>query len=557
MIAILGTFLGGLGLFLLSVSMITDGLKLAAGDALRGILARSTSTRLRGVASGIVVTSVVQSSSAVTVATIGFVNAGLLTMVQAIGVVYGANVGTTMTGWLVAAVGFQLNIEAVALPLIGLGMLGRLLGASSRIGAVGEALAGFGLFFIGVDVLRDAFQVFAANLDFATVSPSGIGGTLLYVLFGFLMTVVTQSSSAAIAITLTAATGGVLAIDAAAALVIGANVGTTSTAAFAVIGATPNARRVAAAHVVFNLASGTVALLLLAPMLWFVRATGTLLDLADIPAVTLALFHTVFNVLGLILMWPITERLAHELERRFGTQAEALGRPRYLDRNVLVAPDLAVDALRLELTRMADLARTLALASISAEHGARPADLQRALTTLTAELVTFVAQLERTRIPKDLARRLPEALRINAYLEEVSHLSGEITTHIDDITSIRRARAAELIAAYEAAISKIVAGADPARPDFDPDASVRAYEELRLQWKALKVALLESAANREIGINRLNDALEALRTMLRVAEQSGKAARWLANMSRALTGGAAPLTTDSEPTPGVSSTEAP
>ena len=139
MLTVSATLLGGLGLFLLAVGMITDGLKLAAGDTLRDVLARSTSTPLRGVASGILVTALVQSSSAVTVATIGFVNAGLLTLPQSLGVVYGANIGTTMTGWLVASVGFGVKLETFALPLVGLGMLGRLVRPASRIGSPGSS----------------------------------------------------------------------------------------------------------------------------------------------------------------------------------------------------------------------------------------------------------------------------------------------------------------------------------------------------------------------------------------------------------------------------------
>ena len=357
MLLIVGTFLGGLGLFLLAVSMISDGLKLAAGDALKEILARSTSTPLRGVASGLLVTAIVQSSSAVTVATIGFVNAGLLNLIQSLGIVYGANLGTTMTGWLVAAVGFDFKIEALALPLIGLGMLARLTGASRKLGAAGESLAGFGLFFIGVDVLQEAFQGLAADVDVGAFAPQGGLGLVLYVALGFFMTVATQSSSAAIAITLTAATGGVLGIDAAAATVIGANVGTTSTATLAVIGATANARRVAGAHVIFNLLTGIVALALLPLLIWTVRTSGEALGLEDAPAITLALFHTIFNLLGVLLMWPLTGRLAAFLERRFTTRAEMLSRPQYLDRNVMATPPLALDALKLELRRASRLTR--------------------------------------------------------------------------------------------------------------------------------------------------------------------------------------------------------
>ena len=198
MLLILGTFIGGLGFFLLAVSMITNGLRLAAGDALRRILASSTETRFRGVAYGVLVTAVVQSSSAVIVATIGFVNAGLLKLPQSLGVVYGANIGCTMTGWIVAAVRFSFKVEALALPMIGLGMLARMLRPYSRPAPLGEALAGFGLFFIGVDLLRDAFESFSQNVDVAGFAPQGGLGMLIYMALGFVMTVVTQSSSAAI-----------------------------------------------------------------------------------------------------------------------------------------------------------------------------------------------------------------------------------------------------------------------------------------------------------------------------------------------------------------------
>ena len=172
--------IGGLGLFLLAVGMITDGLKLAAGNALRDILARSTRTPAKGILTGIGITAIVQSSSAVTVATIGFVNAGLLSLYQALGVVYGANIGTTMTGWLVAVIGFKIKIEAFALPMIGIGMMLRLLKGGSRWGSVGTSLAGFGLFFVGIDVLKNAFEGMAGGIDLQQQSVLGVTGVLVY-----------------------------------------------------------------------------------------------------------------------------------------------------------------------------------------------------------------------------------------------------------------------------------------------------------------------------------------------------------------------------------------
>ncbi|MEQ8952802.1 MAG: Na/Pi symporter, partial [Gammaproteobacteria bacterium] len=331
---VIGMLAGGVGIFLLAVGMITDGLKMAAGSSLRAILGRWTRSPARGIATGFTITAIVQSSSAITVATIGFVNAGILTLNQALGIVFGANIGTTVTGWLVAIIGFEINISALALPLIGIGMALRLTGGNSRRGAIGTALAGFGLFFIGIQVLKDAFEGIVATMDVQRFTLEGVRGLLICLALGFIMTVLTQSSSAAIAIILTAATGGLLGIYAAGAMVIGANVGTTSTAVLSVIGATANAKRVAGAHLVFNGVTAVVALLLLPLMFYLVNGIARLLNIEPVPAVSLALFHTIFNVLGVVLMLPFIGKLSAMLQKRFTTQEEVLGRARFLDKNV-------------------------------------------------------------------------------------------------------------------------------------------------------------------------------------------------------------------------------
>lgn len=523
MLLIFTTFLGGLGFFLLAVSMITNGLKLAGGDALRGILSRSTATRFKGVASGVLVTAVVQSSSAVTVATIGFVNAGLLTLNQSLGVVYGANIGTTMTGWIVAAVGFSFKIEVLALPLIGIGMLARIFRPDSRFASLGEALAGFGLFFMGVDFLRDAFAGFSQSVDVAGFAPQGGLGVLLYLLLGFLMTVVTQSSSAAIAITLTAATGGLLGINAAAAMVIGANVGTTSTAAFAVIGATANARRVAAMHVVFNLLTGLVALLLLPLLLLIVRVSGDVLGLEDIPAVSLALFHTAFNMLGVLLMWPLTDHLARFLSTRFETEAERLARPQFLDRNVMATPVLAVGALVEELNRAAGMVRALVSGVISLEG--RPERIlyeqAQGLRSLIDAIEQFVIQLELERLPESQKGHLPIALRVTSYLEEIVGLAEGLDSHRDDIGTILRTPVSREVLSYQASIVAQIGRCADVEEEGIP-ALEAGYEALRSEWHHLKTVLLHAATARTVPITPLNSALEGLRSCLKMAEQLTK-----------------------------------
>ena len=189
---------GGLGLLLMGMSMMTEGLKLASGSALRNILAIWTNSRPRALLSGLLITGIVQSSSAVTVATIGFANAEMLTLEQAVWVIYGSNVGTTMTGWIVALVGFKVNIEALSLPLIGLGTLLKFSSSHTRTSSIGMALVGFGLLFLGINFLKDAF----VNLDNTLVLPEFSGPELLQTLFylaaGVVLTTVMQSSSAAI-----------------------------------------------------------------------------------------------------------------------------------------------------------------------------------------------------------------------------------------------------------------------------------------------------------------------------------------------------------------------
>ncbi len=232
---------------------------------------------------------------------------------QAITVIYGSHIGTTMTAWLVALIGLHLDIKVFALPAIGVGMAMRLLWRDKRYGAMGEALAGFGVFFLGIDILKGGFEGMGNTLQFADISPTGLG-LLLLVGIGLVITVLMQSSSASIAIILTAAGGGVIPLPAAAAMVIGANVGTTTTALIAVIGATPNAKRAAAAHVAFSVITGCVALLILPWMLALVLSIQIDLSMEPDAPTVLAMFHTLFNVLGVALLWPFTDRLVAFLE---------------------------------------------------------------------------------------------------------------------------------------------------------------------------------------------------------------------------------------------------
>lgn len=416
----LSALLGGVGLFLLGMWLMTEGLRLAAGAALREVLARSTSTRWRALGSGIALTAVVQSSSAVTVAAIGFVNAGLLTLAQVLWVLFGSNVGTTMTGWLVALLGLKIQIDVLALPLIGVGMLLRLTGGETRRGSIGLAMAGFGVLFLGIDILRGAFTDLATGIDFPQMA--GVGGMAAHVLIGAVLTVLMQSSSAATALTLTAAQGGLLGLEAAAAVVIGANIGTTATALIAAIGATANARRAAAAHVLFNILTGCVAFLALPWLLETTRWVGGWLGVPADIATSLALFHTAFNVLGVLLMWPLSDRLASFLAGRFRSAEEDEARARYLDDATAALPALAIDALHREVGRLGAIALQAAREAtpLRTPSARTPASTQRTLAALDAAIDAFVVRLNRSAMTEATALRLARVLRRSGYYNSVA-----------------------------------------------------------------------------------------------------------------------------------------
>lgn len=526
---VIGMLAGGLGLFLLAVRMITDGLKLAAGGALRDLLGHWTYTHTRGIVTGIAITAVVQSSSAVTVATIGFVNAGLLSLYKALGVIYGANIGTTMTGWLVALAGFDIKLEAFALPLIGIGMLLRLAKGTTRLGSLGETFAGFGLFFIGIDVLREAFAGLASGIELQTLSVEGISGIFLYLGIGFLITLFTQSSSAAIAITLTAATSGIVTIEAAAAMVIGANIGTTSTATFAVIGATPNAKRVAMAHIIFNLMTGIVALLLLPLLFWVISATGKMLNLEDSPAVTLALFHTAFNVFGVLLILPVSNILSKFLEKKFRTAEEIEGKPKYLDKTVAGTPALALNALTLELARIGEIARRMAKSALSAESGPGKQIYGEyaAVNNLEQAMDNFIAQLERSILTQDIVEQLPEVLHALQHYTTVSNLALNYAKQQIDIRLPRDEEVTSALEKYKADAVALLNAVNPRLADFSVEETEKRLEELHIVYRRLRDILLEEGARQHIIIQTMDAILNQINRIDRMTRQAFKGGRIL------------------------------
>lgn len=515
------TALGGLGLFLLGMTMMSDGLKLAAGPALERILAAATRTRLHGLGSGVLVTALVQSSTAVTVATIGFVNAGLLALGPSLWVLFGANVGTTMTGWIVALVGLRFKIEALALPLIGIGVLLRMTGGGTRRAPVGDTIAGFGLLFLGIALLQQAF----GGLSGDTLLPAGDGwsAVLLQVGAGVLMTVLTQSSSAAMAITLTAAQGGLLSAQSAAAVIIGANVGTTVTALMVTVGATPNARRAALAHVAFNVVTAAAALVMLP---WMVDAIAVLrawMGLPPDPAARLALFHTVFNVFGVLLMWPLATPLAHWLQRRFRSAEEDESRPRFLDDTVLPVPELALQALAQETARVGELARRALASALAGAPATAVGREQAAVQQLDSAVERFIERLSRAALPAAAARELARRLRVLRYHETTAEQAVQAARAAaagDAALPDAPRAAADAFAGQAHALLAACSASDPAAAQ----GIAAALAQAETSYQVFKSALLDAGAAGTMNIDAMEAALTRASALRRGLEQAAKAA---------------------------------
>ena len=427
MLASIFQILGGLALFMLAMEMMTNGLKNAAGSQLRHLLGQWTKTPLRGLAAGAIITGIVQHSGAVTVATIGFVNAGLLTLKHSLGVIFGSNIGTTMTGWLVSLVGFGFKIEALALPLLAAGVGLRMISRVPRNQFLGEALSGFALFFLGLSILKTALEGAAGGFMGGDMISSDYG-LPMFLLIGVIATVLTQSSSASLAIVLTAAASGLISLPDAAAAVIGANLGSTSTAALSALRATANARRLAIGHILFNLMTGAIALLIMPAMLWAVAEVTNLLELESNPAVSLAIFHTLFNVLGAAVMLPFTAPFARFLGRLFRSKEEDNAKPRYLDDTLITTPELAIGAVDQEMKRLIRHTRGLLRVCLDREglNEAQIGPKADAIRNLNAAITDYIGRLNAEKMQISIVEALAISLRTCRYLAETTELAPQL-----------------------------------------------------------------------------------------------------------------------------------
>ncbi len=374
------TLLGALGMFLYGMNLMSSGLQKAAGDKLRSFLSAMTSNPAKGVLTGLGVTSVIQSSSATTVMVVSFVNAGLLTLAQAISVIMGANIGTTVTAWMVAWLGFKADISILAVPLMLLGFLFSNSKKNQRQN-VGELIVGFSLLFLGLSFMKESVPDLRETpqvLEFVTTWAShGFGSVLLFLAFGTVLTLVLQSSSATMAITLIMLSMGWIPFHMACAMVLGENIGTTITANIAASIGNTQAKRAAMSHTIFNLFGVIWALILFKP---FTALVGKVIELFGLPnpaaegfAVAegdmststaalygLSMLHTMFNTINtLLLIWfvKLIEKAVTWIIKAPKSQEKEAFRLKYISAGPLATPELSVEQAFEEIIHFAKISR--------------------------------------------------------------------------------------------------------------------------------------------------------------------------------------------------------
>ena len=528
------TLLGALGMFLYGLNLMSSGLQKAAGDRLRGLLSSMTSNPFKGVMTGLGVTTVIQSSSATTVMVVSFVNAGLLTLAQAIGVIMGANIGTTVTAWMVSWLGFKADISLLAVPLMLLGFLFSNSKKNQRQN-IGELIVGFCLLFLGLSFMKESVPDLRETpqvLEFVKEwSGHGFGSVLIFLAFGTVLTLVLQSSSATMAITLIMLSMGWIPFNMACAMVLGENIGTTITANIAASIGNTQAKRAAMSHTIFNVFGVIWALILFKPFLGLVgkiievfglpnpAAEGFAVASPDSPTSTAALYglsmlHTLFNTINtLVLIWftKLIEKAVIWIIKAPKNQEKEVFRLKYISAGPLATPELATEQAFDEIIHFAQISRNglgYAKAAIAESDKAKFDELREKLIKyeeisdrIEYEIAAFLNAVSEGDISEETSRKIKAMYKIIGEMESLGD-SGET---ISRILSRRNVHKKEFDNDSLKNLTDMVAAVD------------NAYEAMITNLTAAHKGELEQILNAYNAEERINN----LRNFLRDAEIEG------------------------------------
>jgi phosphate:Na+ symporter len=443
--------IGALGLFIYGMKVMSEGIQKVAGSKMRQILGAMTSNRFKGILTGFILTGLVQSSSATTVMVVSFVNAGLLSLMESIGVIMGANIGTTITAWLISMIGFKVKLSTAALPIIAFGFP-LLFTKSSKLRAWGEVLIGFAVLFIGLGELKNSVPDLKSNpqiLEFlAMFTDLGYASYFIFVLIGTLITFLVQSSSAAMALTLVMANNGWIPFELAAAMVLGENIGTTITANIAATIGNVAAKRAARAHLIFNVA-GVLWMLAVIPLflkgidsyLFWVRGISPMdTNHPEAIPIALSLFHTSFNILNTLLLVGFAPRIAKFVTKMVPEKSNEEHHLAFIGTEIIRTPDISILEAKREISKMAKVTRKMCRISNGvlnkkknkkiAEYLENISDFEQITDRMELEIAKYLSKIAEGNLSQGSSNKIRGLLSVNNDLERVGDLFYQISLSI-------------------------------------------------------------------------------------------------------------------------------
>jgi len=438
----------GVSIFLFGMLFLEEGFKAFTGGLLEKLLQRTTDGLWKSISFGIATTTVMQSSSLVSVITISFLSAGLIGLGSGIGIIFGANIGTTTGAWLVAGLGLKVKISAYAMPMLVFGIV-LVLQSSKHLKGIGYVLAGLGFLFLGIHHMKEGFEAFRDTVDLASFALSGYLGLFVYAGIGLAATVIMQSSHATLVLIITALGSGQITYENGLALAIGANIGTTITAIIGSLSSNYQGKRLAGAHLIFNAITGLIAIVFIHQLMWAVDgvAASVGIDESDY-TLKLAVFHTIFNFIGVAVMTPFTGKLVTFLERSIPAPVSTVVEAKYLNDAVIEFPETLLEAVRNEAIHLYDNAFEIMAHGLSLHRHQILSDIDLAqhteysrevmdfdldeiymskVKTLYAAIVEFISQSQ---------NQLPPEFASNVY--ELRNACGDIVQSVKEIKHLRK-----------------------------------------------------------------------------------------------------------------------
>lgn len=359
----------GVAIFLFGMFVLEDGFRMLSGGFLEKMMKKVTGSTAKSIVFGAVSTTVMQSSTLVSLFSISFVSAGIIGLAQGVGIIFGANVGTTTGAWIIAGIGLKIDIAKYALPLIVFGVI-FLFQKSKAIKGAGYVLAGIGFIFLGIAYIKTGFDNYSAAIDLTKYAMTGFKGVLVFTFIGVLLTLVMQSSHATLVVAISALSVNQVTYENALAIAIGANLGSSITTALGALNSNADGKRLAIAHIIFNGITAAVSIVLIHQLMWLVNFIADVFNIQDDDMLKLATFHTIFNTLGIVLLLPFMQKLVYFLNTAIGRKKDGdIDKPIYLDNSKIDFADASLEAIRNETKHLYDNALRIIVHSIGFDRG--------------------------------------------------------------------------------------------------------------------------------------------------------------------------------------------